>query len=89
MMKFEYKRFMLITTALATGSSMIASTAMAQSNSADDEIIVTGSRIPQDPNLILSVPVQSLDKDDIRMSGEISLAEIINDIPALVSSTSY
>jgi len=65
-----------------------AGTAQAQTAPAEDEIIVTGSRIPQDPNLISSVPVQSLDDEAIRLSGEISLAEIVNDIPALVSSTS-
>ncbi len=52
----------------------------------DDEIVVTGSRIPQDPNLTASVPVQSIDEDTIRLSGEVNLADIVNDIPALVSS---
>lgn len=52
----------------------------------DDEIVVTGSRIPQDPNLTASVPVQSLDEESIKLSGEINLADIVNDIPALVSS---
>lgn len=53
----------------------------------EDEIVVTGSRIPQDPNLTASVPVQSIDEDSIKMSGEINLADIVNDIPALISST--
>ena len=53
-----------------------------------DEIVVTGSRIALDPNLISSTPVQSLDSEDILLSGEINLSEIVNDIPALVSSTS-
>jgi len=61
-------------------------TAQAQTAPAADEIIVTGSRIPQDPNLVASVPVQSIDDDDIKLSGEINLAEIVNDIPALISS---
>ena len=73
---------------LAVALSAISFTASAQDNPGDDEIIVTGSRIPQDPNLVSSVPVQSLDDEAIRLSGEISLAEIVNDIPALVSSTS-
>ena len=66
----------------------VSLTANVQAQTPDDEIVVTGSRIPQDPNIVSSVPVQSLNDDDIKLSGEISLAEIVNDIPALVSSTS-
>jgi len=51
-----------------------------------DEIIVTGSRIARDPNLVAPTPVQSLSTEDLTLSGEINLAEIVNDIPALVSS---
>lgn len=72
----------------AVALTAFSTNAIAQDGPADDEIIVTGSRIPQDPNLVSSVPVQSLDDEAIRLSGEISLAEIVNDIPALVSSTS-
>ena len=58
----------------------------------DDEarqatVTVTGSRIPVDPNLVSSVPVQSLDERAFRLSGEVNIAEIVNDIPALISST--
>ena len=49
-------------------------------------VTVTGSRIPSDPNLISSVPVQSIDESAIKLSGELNLADIVNDIPALVSS---
>lgn len=72
---------------LAMSLTGLSTTATAQ-DAADDVVVVTGSRIPQDPNLLSSVPVQSLDADDIKLSGEISLAEIVNDIPALISSTS-
>ncbi len=61
-----------------------------ETDAADEEettITVTGSRIPLDPNVTSSVPVQSLNASDIKMSGELNLAEVINDIPALVSST--
>ena len=49
-------------------------------------ITVTGSRIPSDPNLISSVPVQSVDERAIKLSGEVNLIDVVNDIPALVSS---
>ena len=78
---------------LATSAATLAwSTALAQTpeplGEPEDEIVVTGSRIALDPNLVSSTPVQSLGSDDILLSGEINLSEVINDIPALVSSTS-
>lgn len=51
-----------------------------------DRIVVTGSRIARDPNLTAPVPVQSLNAQDIRNSGELNIADIVNDIPALISS---
>jgi len=68
-----------------TGTFMLPSTSLAQSGDID-EIVVTGSRIPADPNLVSSVPVQSLSAEDIQNSGEINIADIVADIPALVSS---
>ncbi len=51
-----------------------------------EEVIVTGSRIARDSNLVGALPVQSLTADDIAASGEFSLSDIVNDIPALLSS---
>lgn len=51
-----------------------------------DRIVITGSRIARDPNLTAPVPVQSLNAQDIRNSGELNIADIVNDIPALISS---
>ena len=53
-----------------------------------EEIIVTGSRIARDPNLSAPVPVQYITGDEISTSGEFSLVDVVNDIPALVGSTS-
>ncbi|WP_298914509.1 TonB-dependent receptor [uncultured Algimonas sp.] len=69
-------------------AALIALPAHAQVNDEEDVVIVTGSRIPQDPNIIGAVPVQALDEEAFRLSGEINVAEIVNDIPALVSSLS-
>ena len=68
-----------------SGTLMVPSSSFAQTGDID-EIIITGSRIPADPNLVSSVPVQSLNAEDIRNSGEINIADIVADIPALVSS---
>ncbi len=51
-----------------------------------EEVIVTGSRIARDANLVGALPVQSLTAEDIAASGEFSLSDIVNDIPALLSS---
>lgn len=52
-----------------------------------ERIMVTGSRIARDPNLASPSPIQSISEEDIRLSGEFSIADVINDIPALFSST--
>lgn len=67
-------------------TGVIATTASAQDAPDEDVIVITGSRIPLDPNLTSPVPVQSLTSEEFRLSGEISLADVINDVPALVSS---
>ena len=69
-----------------SGAALLPTAVSAQSGASLDEIIVTGSRIPADPNLVSSVPVQSLSAEDIQNSGEINIADIVADIPALVSS---
>ena len=51
-----------------------------------EEVIVTGSRIARDPNLTGALPVQSLTAEDIQSSGEFSLTDIVNDVPALLTS---
>ncbi|MDT0593310.1 TonB-dependent receptor domain-containing protein [Glaciecola petra] len=72
--------------ATALGLS-VPSAGFAQEEVEDEEIIkVTGSRIPSDPNVTSSVPLQSIDADDIKLSGELNLADVVNDIPALISS---
>jgi len=51
-----------------------------------EEVIVTGSRIARDPNLTGALPVQSLTAEDIQSSGEFSLTDVVNDVPALLAS---
>ncbi|MEO0549207.1 MAG: TonB-dependent receptor [Pseudomonadota bacterium] len=83
-----------VTAKLLMGASVLSmsmatagiATAQEDEVSVQETITVTGSRIPTDPNLVSSVPVQSVSEDDIRLSGELNLADVVNDIPALVSS---
>ena len=86
----------LRTAALASASlaALISAPVMAQegegeegqASQSEDRIVVTGSRIARDPNLTAPTPVQSLDADAIRNSGQLNIADIVNDIPALISS---
>ncbi len=67
-------------------SSMFATGAFAQQEQQLEEITVTGSRIARDANLSGALPVQSVGEQEIQMSGEFSISDIVNDVPALLSS---
>ncbi|MBI1391866.1 MAG: TonB-dependent receptor plug domain-containing protein [Alphaproteobacteria bacterium] len=65
----------------------VMSPAYAQDNESDDRIVVTGTRIARDPNLTEPLPVQSIGADQIRFSGQQDITEVINDVPALLTTT--
>jgi outer membrane receptor protein involved in Fe transport len=69
----------------ALGLGMFSGTVVAQENV--EEITVTGSRISRDPNLTGALPVQTVGEQEIQMSGEFALSDVVNDVPALLSST--
>lgn len=75
------------TLGMTTAGIAHAQETQAEKEKAVEVINITGSRIPSDPNVMSSVPMQSLDSKDIARSGELNLADIVNDIPALISST--
>ena len=60
---------------------------LAQEEEELEEIVVTGSRIQRDPNTIAAQPVQSVSAEDIQLSGEFSVSDVVNDVPALLTST--
>jgi outer membrane receptor protein involved in Fe transport len=78
---------------LLGGAAALAMTAAGQVAYADDDaeeaerIVVTGSRIARDPNLASPVPVQFVNSDDLLITGDFNITETINDIPALLAST--
>jgi iron complex outermembrane recepter protein len=53
-----------------------------------EEVVVTGTRIARDPNLVSPVPVQMVSGDDLRASGQPNIADVLNRMPALLGSTS-
>ncbi|BDX08397.1 TonB-dependent receptor domain-containing protein [Planctobacterium marinum] len=98
MKKFALSRLnTAITRGLCYGSVAaslaIAPQAFAQEEETTDEtasverVMVTGSRIARDPNLAASSPIQAIEAEAIRQSGEFSITDIVNDVPALFSST--
>jgi outer membrane receptor protein involved in Fe transport len=66
--------------------SLTSGSAAAQEEEALEEITVTGSRIARDPNLSGALPVQSVGEQEIQMSGEFSITDVVNDVPALLTS---
>jgi len=71
---------------LATSFTLPASAAEEDEEVEEQRVIITGSRLARDPNLASTSPVQSLDADAIKQSGEFSIADVVNDVPALFSS---
>ena len=65
---------------LGTGS------AFAQDDEDLEEITVTGSRIARDPNLGAPVAVQSVNAEQIKLSGEMDVTDLVRDMPALMTS---
>ncbi|MEL6791547.1 MAG: TonB-dependent receptor [Pseudomonadota bacterium] len=67
---------------------MVSAPGFAQeTDDTNQEIVVTGSRIKRDPNLTEPLPIRSIGAEDIRLSGEPDITDVINDIPALLTST--
>ena len=77
----------VLTTAVSMAHAQDAETGEDET-SVQETVIITGSRIQRDPNVGAPVPVQSIDAEAIIQSGEFSLVDVVNDIPALVNSTS-
>jgi outer membrane receptor protein involved in Fe transport len=56
-----------------------------EANPSSAPILVTGSRISR-PNLSASVPITSIDAEDLLGTGELSLGDMLNRLPALRST---
>jgi iron complex outermembrane recepter protein len=72
------------------GIAMLSSPAFAQAAKADDpaeEIIVTGSRIPQ-PNLEGASPVTTVNAQDIKLQGVTKVEDLLNSLPQVFAGQS-
>ena len=70
----------------AVALTALSTSAIAQDAPAEDEIIVTGSRIATDSSITAPSPVQTLTIDDFTKSGDIEIAASLRNIPALQGS---
>lgn len=72
----------------AAMSAMYGMTAVAQDQPADDAelgaVVVTGSRIATDPNLVTSSPVTTVRAEDITHRGVTRIEDLVNDLPQVV-----
>jgi outer membrane receptor protein involved in Fe transport len=80
--------FRLTTSATVLGTALFSVQAVAQDESADggaEEIVVTGSRIPQ-PNLDSAAPVTVVSSQDIKLQGTTKVEDLLNSLPAVFAS---
>ena len=76
----------LLVCALLSATFFYGPRGYASEPSVIEEVIVTGSRIARDPNLMGAQPVQGFDAVDLSEAAEFSLTDLLNDIPALAGS---
>ncbi|MCC2617333.1 TonB-dependent receptor [Aestuariibacter halophilus] len=79
-----------IALAAATFSGMTYAQEAAQTDTPTQDVervVITGSRIARDVNLASSSPIQSVSTEEIKSSGEFNIVDVMNDVPALFSST--
>jgi len=81
-MKFSRKTLLLSTMLIASATAFTSTTAFAQ-DSADDEIIVTGSRLNVNPNLTAPQPVLSISNEEISARGVVNIEDLTNTLPQI------
>jgi len=60
--------------------------AQQESAAAVDEVVVTGSRIPQNANLESASPVTQVDSDEFLYAGVVRVEDLLNDLPQVTGS---
>ena len=75
----------LLATSMICGAALLATQAQAQGTNEVQEVVVTGSRIPQ-PNLTSISPVTSINASDIRAQGVTRVEDMINSLPQAFAS---
>lgn len=68
--------------AISTGNSQVT-LAQDDADSAIEEVIVTGSRLLRDRDLVAVSPVQTVSAEEIQFSGNVTLEDTLNEFPQL------
>jgi iron complex outermembrane receptor protein len=88
-LRIQQTRQRLLATTIITGAAMLAfaAPAMAQSEPDDqlEEIVVTGSRIPQ-ANLVTTSPVTQVTSEDIKVAGVTRVEDLVTQLPQAFTS---
>ena len=74
----------LSTLAIATVATGTPGMAQAQQASKLEEVVVTGSRIATDPNVVTSSPVTTIRAEEVSMRGVTRVEDLINTLPSVL-----
>lgn len=75
-----------LTPALFLGLGSVAAQAQGEAQASDDVIFVTGSRLGR-RDLVAPSPITTIDQDQIRTSGNVTLEDTLNEFPQLAPDT--
>ena len=73
----------LSTLAIATVATSIPGPAQAQQDNKLEEVVVTGSRIATDPNVVTSSPVTTIKSEELSMRGITRVEDMVNRLPSV------
>ena len=82
-MKIQTIRERLLASTMIAGAAMVAmaaTPAMAQDGDEVENIVITGSRIPQ-PNLVTTSPVTQVTGEDVDVAGVTRVEDLVNQLP--------
>ena len=86
-MKMSTKTRLLLSA--VTGASIAATAAPTFAQDADDDtVIVTGTRIKQQANLVSSSPVTTVDGDSFAVRGTVNVEDLVNELPQVFAGQS-
>ncbi|MDH4108283.1 MAG: TonB-dependent receptor [Gammaproteobacteria bacterium] len=77
------RRALLLSAIAASTSGLQSAQAQDNDDEAIEEVVVTGSRLIRNRDLIAASPIQTVDMEDIQLSGNVTLEETINQFPQL------
>ncbi|MEL6687853.1 MAG: TonB-dependent receptor plug domain-containing protein, partial [Pseudomonadota bacterium] len=82
-MRKTLKSRFLLSTIMCGAVAGMGTTAMAQVEESDDEVIVTGSRLNVNPNLTAAQPILSVDSAEISARGVVNIEDLTNSLPQI------